>query len=73
MFIALTGYALLFLSGIQLPVSLLPPVVLFGFLGSMVDSLLGATLERRGLIGKQTNNVSSIVIVSLLAYIVLFV
>ena len=71
-FIALTGYALLFLSGIRLPVSLLPPVVLFGFLGSMVDSLLGATLERRGLIGKQTNNVSSIVIVSLLAYIVLF-
>jgi uncharacterized protein (TIGR00297 family) len=72
-FIAFTGYAFLFLSGQMLPVSLLPALVVFGFLGSVVDSVLGATLERRGLIGKQTNNVSSIVIASLLAYILLFV
>jgi uncharacterized membrane protein len=41
-----------------------------GFLGCMVDSMIGATLERRRLVSKLGNNIISMAIGSALAFIV---
>ncbi len=43
---------------------------MFGFLGCITDSFLGATLENRGLIGKGTVNFVSALLASGLAYVV---
>lgn len=42
-----------------------------GFLGCNIDSVIGATLERRGAIGKHANNLASITIAVLAAMLVL--
>jgi uncharacterized protein (TIGR00297 family) len=42
-----------------------------GFLGCQVDSVIGATLERRGLLNKKTNNLVSTVFGGVLAYVIL--
>jgi uncharacterized membrane protein len=41
-----------------------------GFLGCMVDSMIGATLERRRLVSKLGNNIISMTIGSALAFII---
>ena len=46
----------------------IPAVV--GFLGCQVDSVFGATLERRGWLDKKTNNLASTSLGALLAYVV---
>jgi uncharacterized protein (TIGR00297 family) len=43
----------------MIPASLLPVVLLASFLGSSADSLLGATLERRGLLDNEAVNFSN--------------
>jgi uncharacterized protein (TIGR00297 family) len=49
------------------PVYLLLPTAI-GFLGCQVDSVIGATLERRGLVSKKTNNLISTSLGAILAY-----
>ncbi|MBX8632397.1 MAG: DUF92 domain-containing protein [Thermoplasmata archaeon] len=71
-FIGAIGYIFITLGGTQLSLWSIGFVTLLGFLGSVIDSVLGATLERRGLIGKQTNNISSIVAVCIIAFLILF-
>lgn len=67
LFIAVMSFAFIVLLGERLPLWAIPFTALAGLLGSLVDSFLGAILERRGLIGKQTNNITSIVIACLVA------
>lgn len=67
LFIVSAGYGLMSIFGQAPPFFMLPYAALFGFLGSIVDSILGAALERRAIIGKHLNNISSIVIACLLA------
>ena len=43
-------------------------VLLAGLFGNLVDSLLGATLERKGVIGNHTVNFSNTLMAALLAY-----
>ena len=52
------------------PGYLLIPMAI-GFLGCQIDSVLGATLERRGLVNKKTVNLVSTTSGAILAYIVL--
>jgi uncharacterized membrane protein len=52
------------------PVYLILPLGI-GFLGCQVDSVIGATLERRGLVNKKTNNLISTVSGAILAYLIL--
>ncbi|MEW5937696.1 MAG: DUF92 domain-containing protein [Candidatus Thermoplasmatota archaeon] len=71
-YVALVGNMAFFLAGIFHPDSLsitLP--VICGFMGCQIDSLLGATLEARGLLTKQTNNLYSVALVTLMAAVVL--
>jgi uncharacterized protein (TIGR00297 family) len=42
-----------------------------GFLGCQIDSVIGATLERRGLVNKKTNNLISTASGAILAYLIL--
>jgi len=42
--------------------------ILVGFVGCQVDSVIGATLERRGVVSKKTNNLISTGTGALLAY-----
>jgi len=51
------------------PSTLFVPM-LCGFLGCQVDSVIGATIERRGLIGKLGNNLSSIAAGTALAFVI---
>ncbi len=51
------------------PATLFVPM-LCGFLGCQVDSIIGATLERRGYIGKLGNNLASIAIGTALAFLI---
>ena len=44
----------------------IPAVV--GFLGCQIDSVLGATLERRGIVGKRTVNLVSTSLGGLIAF-----
>ncbi|MEM2899849.1 MAG: DUF92 domain-containing protein [Thermoplasmata archaeon] len=44
--------------------------IIFGFLGCQIDSVLGATLERRKIIGKHGVNFLSILLASLLVFLV---
>lgn len=68
-FIVSVGYALLFAFHLHMNPVLIAYASAFGFLGSVIDSLLGATLERRGIIGKQINNITSIALVCILAFL----
>jgi uncharacterized membrane protein len=52
------------------PVYLLLPMAI-GFLGCQIDSVIGATLERRGIVNKKTNNLISTVSGAILAYLIL--
>ena len=49
---------------------LLIPIAI-GFIGCQVDSVIGATLERRGIVNKKTNNLLSTTTGAILAYVVL--
>jgi uncharacterized protein (TIGR00297 family) len=42
-----------------------------GFLGCQIDSVIGATLERRGIVNKKTNNLLSTTSGAVLAYLIL--
>ena len=50
------------------PVYLVIPVVV-GFLGCQIDSVFGATLERRGILDKRTNNLASTSLGAVLALV----
>jgi uncharacterized protein (TIGR00297 family) len=52
------------------PTYLVIPLVI-GFLGCQIDSVIGATLERRGLVNKKTNNLVSTMSGAVLAYLIL--
>ena len=52
------------------PVYLIIPLGI-GFLGCQIDSVIGATLERRGLVNKKTNNLVSTASGAILAYLIL--
>src|SRR5438034_10351312 len=52
------------------PDYLIPPLAI-RFLGCQIDSVIGATLERRGLVNKKTNNLISTVSGGILAYLIL--
>lgn len=67
LFISVVGYVLMVLLGQPLPLYFIPLTAVLGLSGSLIDSILGATLERNGLIGKQTNNLASIVVACLIA------
>jgi uncharacterized membrane protein len=62
---------ILILPGQSLSVYLLVPVVA-GFAGCVVDSLIGATLERRGLVDKLGNNIMSMAIAAIIALLLAF-
>ena len=53
------------------PATLLIPM-LCGFLGCQIDSVIGATLERQGKIGKLGNNISSIALSTMIALALAF-
>jgi uncharacterized protein (TIGR00297 family) len=65
------GWILLFPENLIDPLILVPIIV--GFLGCNVDSLIGATLERRGYIGKLGTNMISMASGAILALIILIV
>ncbi len=46
-------------------------ITLFGFIGSNVDSLLGATLEKNGILNKQSVNITAIIISIFFAYLLI--
>src|SRR5436309_3476295 len=52
------------------PVYVLIPIAI-GFLGCQLDSVLGATLERRGLVSKKTVNLVSTTTGAIVAYLIL--
>ena len=52
------------------PAYLLIPLAV-GFIGCQIDSVIGATLERRGIVNKKTNNLISTVSGAILAYLIL--
>ncbi len=52
------------------PTYLLIPMAI-GFLGCQIDSVLGATLERRGLMSKKTVNLVSTASGAILSYLIL--
>jgi len=52
------------------PIYLLLPTAI-GFLGCQIDSVIGATLERRGVVNKKTNNLISTASGAILAYLIL--
>src|SRR5436190_126809 len=52
------------------PAYLLIPLAV-GFIGCQIDSVIGATLERRGIVNKKTNNLISTVSGAFLAYAIL--
>ncbi|MFP4169645.1 MAG: DUF92 domain-containing protein [Methanomassiliicoccales archaeon] len=62
---SVVGWAILFPSNL-LDARLLVPVAI-GIIGCNIDSLIGATLERRGAVGKLGNNIASMAIGSLIA------
>jgi len=65
------GWILLFPENLIDPLILVPIIV--GFLGCNVDSLIGATLERRGYIGKLGTNMISMASGAILALLILIV
>ena len=69
--IALIGFMATGWLGDPVPAWSIPLIAFLGFMGSNIDSLLGATLERKGIIGKQVNNVASITIVTIIAVLLL--
>ena len=52
------------------PVYVLIPIAI-GFFGCQLDSVLGATLERRGLVSKKTVNLVSTTTGAIVAYVIL--
>ncbi len=62
---SVVGWIVIFPADVLNPLLLIP--VAAGFLGCVADSVLGATLERRGYIGKHLNNISTMLLGSLLA------
>ena len=68
-FASILGWLIL-LPGKTPDLSILIPL-LMGFLGCMVDSMIGATLERRRLVSKLGNNIISMAIGSVLALIII--
>jgi uncharacterized protein (TIGR00297 family) len=73
LYVALIGGAFFAYSGDMgaTPFNLLLPM-LAGFLGCMVDSVLGATLEARGVLTKLTNNLASISVATMFAAAVIW-
>jgi len=71
-FISIVGYVLIELFRQRLPLLGVGIAITAGFLGSIVDSILGAVLERRRIIGKQTNNIASITAACLIALVLVF-
>lgn len=67
--VSIVGYLVIFQS---LNVSLLVPTVC-GFIGCVADSVLGATVESKGLISKYTNNAITGIIGGLLTILILSV
>jgi len=63
------GWIVLFPDNLLNPLVLVP--VFIGFLGCNVDSLIGATLERRGYLGKLGNNMLSMAIGALITLAIL--
>jgi len=63
------GWIVLFPDDLLNPLVLVP--VFIGFLGCNVDSLIGATLERRGYLGKLGNNMLSMAIGALISLAIL--
>ena len=53
------------------PATLLIPM-LCGFLGCQIDSVIGATLERKGRVGKLGNNFSSVALSTMIAFALAF-
>ncbi|MBI5000057.1 MAG: DUF92 domain-containing protein [Euryarchaeota archaeon] len=71
-YVSAVGNIVLLLTGAIQPTAMsvfLP--ILFGFVGCQVDSVFGALLENRGLISKQTNNLYSIALATLMAAVVM--
>jgi uncharacterized protein (TIGR00297 family) len=71
-YVSAVGNIALMLMGAFQPTSmsvLLP--ILFGFVSCQVDSVFGALLENRGIITKQTNNLYSIALATLMATVVI--
>ncbi|MEM4141781.1 MAG: DUF92 domain-containing protein, partial [Thermoplasmata archaeon] len=46
-------------------------ICFLGFIGSNLDSLLGATLEKKGILGKHTVNFIAIIISIIFAYLLI--
>ena len=65
---SLTGWIIIFPHNILDPLLLIP--VTMGVTGCMIDSVIGATLERRGYVTKLGNNMISMAIGALLAVII---
>ncbi len=79
MYTALVGWFVLSyladLYGFRATMPATPPVVLViivvGFVGCHIDSVIGATLEQKGLVNKKTNNLLSTSLGAILAYVAL--
>jgi len=70
-FSSVVGWAFLFPADMMSPLLLIP--IFAGFVGCLIDSLIGATLERRGIIGKLGNNIASMGLGAMLAVALLLV
>ncbi len=68
-FASLVGWVVL-LPGRPLDLLILVPFIM-GFLGCVVDSLIGATLERRRLVSKLGNNIMSMAFGSAIAWVII--
>lgn len=71
-FTSLLGYLVLFYSNtVPLDITTIIIPIFVGFVGCHIDSLMGATLERRGYFTKHHTNFSSIVLGALMAWLML--
>lgn len=71
---ALLGYVVLYYSNtVPLDTSTLLIPIFVGFLGCHIDSLMGATLERRKYFSKHQTNLSSIALGALVAWVLIMI